>query len=401
MKNLNPQGASISAKKMAIKAAILAAIALVLLIPLSMIESLTHERMQRQKEVDQSIANNLSQNVALNFFVEFQTLSKTLGKTPYEVDLDSLDVDADLVHKYIHQGRFDVLTYNATVKYRATVSLAEQVKNLTKGETLDSASVKLVIKTEDYDNYKKTVFKKMPLVLDTALYGAITGDFTIGGLESFAIFPQNNTKMTLTGDWPNPDFASPGILPSERQVTANGFAATWKQSGTNVNGANMGVKLLVPVPQYQMTIRTIKYGILIIVLTFAMFFIAELWTKRSINIVQYLLPGLALVIFYSLLLSISEYTRFSYAYLIAAVMTIGLVLIYLVSVLGNKKTAAIICSFLAILYLYIYILTQLETYSLISGSIGFFIILAMIMYASQRVFKTRVEPNDTTPEAVN
>ncbi len=146
-----------------------------------------------------------------------------------------------------------------------------------------------------------------------------------------------------------------------------------------------GVTLKVPVEQYQQTTRTIKYAFLIILLTFAVVFFVEIRKQTPIHPVQYLLIGIALILFYTLLLSFSEHLTFGLSYAIAAVMTIGLITIYMGALLKDKRTALTIGTLLLALYIFIYVLLQLESYALLIGSIGLFIILGIAMYASQKI----------------
>lgn len=148
------------------------------------------------------------------------------------------------------------------------------------------------------------------------------------------------------------------------------------------------VDMLVPVDRYQKTDRALKYAIIVILLTFIAVLFAEIMMKHPINMFQYLLVGLALILFYSLLLSLSEHLSFGLSYLIASVMTIGLVTVYMRGVLKSAKIAAAIGALLTIIYAFIYILLCLETFALLTGSLGLFIALAAIMYAT---LKLRIE----------
>ncbi|MDR2231636.1 MAG: cell envelope integrity protein CreD, partial [Tannerella sp.] len=132
----------------------------------------------------------------------------------------------------------------------------------------------------------------------------------------------------------------------------------------------------------------------IILLTFVVSFFVEISQKKSIHPFQYLLIGAALCLFYSLLISISEHTDFTLAYLIASVMTVAMITLYMIGVLKIRKTALTIGGLLALLYLYIFVLIQMETYALLAGSIGLFVILAVIMYFSQRIKWNRQAKND-------
>ena len=103
------------------------------------------------------------------------------------------------------------------------------------------------------------------------------------------------------------------------------------------------------------------------------------------NALQYVLVGLALVLFYTLLLSFSEHIGFNAAYLVAALMTVLMEFFYARSVLGSTKLAAYVAATLTLLYSFIFILIQLKDFALLAGSLGLFVILAGIMFISRRI----------------
>jgi inner membrane protein len=143
--------------------------------------------------------------------------------------------------------------------------------------------------------------------------------------------------------------------------------------------------MIEPADQYAKTNRSIKYAILIIGLTFSLFFIIELMQRKPIHPVQYVLIGLALVIFYSLLLAISEFLAFDFAYLIASTGTILLIGLYAKAHFKSWRSSGIFTGVLTLLYGFIFVLIRLEDTALLVGSIGLFIILALTMYGSKKV----------------
>ena len=213
------------------------------------------------------------------------------------------------------------------------------------------------------------------------------------------------TTVSLTSDCVTPSFNG-YYLPDERQVTDTGFQAEWKvlainrdypqvlddsflklydYGSTDFDESTFGVELKVPVEQYLQTDRAIKYAFLIILLTFAAVFFIEMRKAKPIHPVQYLLVGIALIVFYTLLLSFSEHMNFGLSYLIASVMTIGMIVVFMASVTKDKKTALGIGLLLAVLYAFVYVLLQLESYALLVGSVGLFIILGIAMFATQKI----------------
>jgi inner membrane protein len=187
-------------------------------------------------------------------------------------------------------------------------------------------------------------------------------------------------------------------LPEKRDVTPQNFSASWKilhlnrnypQSWTGnayaVKESAFGVKLLLAIDEYQKTTRTAKYAIMFFALTFLSFFMAEVMTRRVIHPIQYVLIGLALVIFYTLLLSISEQVNFNTAYVISSAAIIALITAYTRSVQSNWRATGIIFGILTILYGFLYIILQLQDYALLLGSIGLFVILGLVMYITRKI----------------
>lgn len=213
------------------------------------------------------------------------------------------------------------------------------------------------------------------------------------------------TRVSLSSSWTTPSFDG-AFLPAEREVRAQGFSARWKVLHLNRNypqawigreegedaplkksleASAFGVRLFVAADVYQQATRTAKYAALFIVLTFAAFFFSEVLHRRRLHAVQYLLVGLALVLFYTLLIALSEHLRFGLAYLCAAAAVAGLVTVHAYWSLASARIAAWIGGLLAFLYGYLYVLLRLEDASLLLGSLGLFAALAAIMYVTRRI----------------
>jgi inner membrane protein len=221
-------------------------------------------------------------------------------------------------------------------------------------------------------------------------------NISVNGSEQllFAASAREN-RLEMRSTWASPSFT--GIkLPDTRQIKDSGFVANWKYMNRSVpqvwnntfyslDKSVLGADLVISVDSYDKTLRSIKYALLCIVLTFAAFFLIETIYKRPLHLVQYGLAGLALVLFYTLLLSISEYTSFNLAYFIAGFVTISLVVWYVGSIMHSSKLGLFISLVLAVVYGYIFTLIQLQDYSLLMGSIGLFIALAIIMYFSRKL----------------
>lgn len=221
---------------------------------------------------------------------------------------------------------------------------------------------------------------------------------SIRGTEEFRVVPVGrDTKLEADSPWGDPSFTG-DFLPTSRQIGADRFQATWHVLDVNrslpqawVGGfpertpASFGVKLFLPVDQYQKTQRALKYAVMFIALTFLSFFMVDMLAKHAFHPVHYLLVGLALVLFYVLLISLAEYVPFTIAYAIAGAAIILLISFYTRGVTHRRSVVLIIGSTLTLLYGFLFVLLQLEDYALLVGSLGLFFVLAIVMYLTRKI----------------
>jgi len=221
----------------------------------------------------------------------------------------------------------------------------------------------------------------------------------LGGSESFAIGPLGaDTSVSMRADWRHPSFQG-RFLPARHAIGPDGFTADWKvsrfaaqspsQSGCpwpcGVAGESIAVSFIEPAGLYQRLERASKYGFLFIGLTFAAFLLLELLKRLALHAVQYMFVGLALAIFFLLLVALSEHIAFAAAYAIAATACVGLVSAYLVRALHSAPLGLGFGAALAALYAVLYALLKAEDYSLLGGSLLVFGLLAAVMLGTWRV----------------
>ncbi|MCI5192960.1 MAG: cell envelope integrity protein CreD [Candidatus Electrothrix sp. AU1_5] len=220
----------------------------------------------------------------------------------------------------------------------------------------------------------------------------------LNGSEKISFIPvAEETVVKLTSDWPSPSFNG-AFLPATRKVDEQGFSASWKVLHLNrnfpqvwqgnrykVDEAAFGLKLLITADIYQKSIRISKYALMFIVFTFSAFFFTEIINRKRVHPIQYLLIGLAVTLFYVLLLSISEHLNFNIAYLLSAGAITCLITGYSQGILRNKYFTLTVCALLLILYAYLYIVLQLEDYALLMGALGLFAVLTTVMYLTRKV----------------
>ena len=180
------------------------------------------------------------------------------------------------------------------------------------------------------------------------------------------------TQIKMTSDWPSPSFDG-AFIPSSKTISKLGFAASWKilhfnrafsQSYFNalpdLSSQSLSVDFITPIDEYMQNERASKYGFLVIGLTFLIFFLIQTISKINIHIFQYLMIGLSLVLFYTLLISITEHSSFSFAYAISGLSVVVLITLFSFSIVHSKKFSLLIAASLASLYTFIYVIIQLE-----------------------------------------
>lgn len=228
----------------------------------------------------------------------------------------------------------------------------------------------------------------------------------LAGTQRFALVPAAGaTQLNLRSDWPHPSFGG-RFLPSARETGDAGFSAQWQVSelasgapadvlahqlvdglgGAGKRAADtLEFTLIDPVNPYVMSDRAIKYGLMFILLTFVCVGLVELLSGRRVHPVQYLLVGLALSVFFLLLLSLSEHLSFGLSYLLAATAAVGLLGVYGAAMLGSWRRGLGFGAGIASLYAALYTLLNLEQASLVIGALLLFAVLAAVMVLTRRL----------------
>ena len=222
------------------------------------------------------------------------------------------------------------------------------------------------------------------------------------GTETFGMLPLGgNNELKVTSTWPHPSFN--GKSPPQQDISDKGFRAGWQIASVATNAQRrflqqpslasdsattadaIGVSLFDPINPYTLADRATKYGLLFVLLTFVGFFMFELIKQVRVHPIQYVLVGLAIAIFFLLLVSLSEHIDFGASYLIAALACIGLIGFYLAAVLQSAARGAGFAAMLGALYAALYGLLVLEDIALVMGAGLLFAILAAIMVATRKV----------------
>jgi inner membrane protein len=239
-------------------------------------------------------------------------------------------------------------------------------------------------------------------VFDSVMTGdhEFSFDLQLQGSEYLGFVPLGKeTNAALSSAWQDPSFAG-AFLPDNRSVDKNGFEARWKVLELNRNypqfwigdrpagelqKSAFGANLLLPANNYQKSTRSAKYALLAISLTFLTFFLVEVFSRSKVHPFQYTLIGMALVLFYTLLVSVSEHANFDVAYLLSSLVVIGIIGLYAKTILRHKRQALVLVVILCFTYTFVYITLQVQEYALLIGSIGLTVILAATMYITRKI----------------
>ena len=419
--------------KIIFKSFLIGFLILLLLIPTIFIENLISERQGRQKEAVSEVSSKWAAQQTINgpaIAVPYlETVTNDQGKAISVKKLayflpDKLSIHSTVVPEKRYRGIYKVVVYTTDLQIIGSFdSLRFADLNIDADKILWNEAeiffdisdvrglkeeVKLQVNQNEIDlvpgKFSNEQFKNaLSAVMPSALLNNHTTlnflmSVKLKGSENLSFVPNGKeTDVTIQSPWSTPSFTG-NYLPDVRNVSDSGFTANWKVLYLNrsypqqwkdktyeLNNFSFGVNLIIPVDSYQQTTRSVKYAVLCILLTFTAFFLIELIYSKTIHPLQYILVGVALCIFYTLLLSFSEYISFNSSYLIATVATILLITWYVRSILQSSKMATFIAGLLTVLYGFIFTLIQLEDYALLIGSIGLFVTLAFVMYFSRKV----------------
>jgi inner membrane protein len=360
--------------------------------------------------------------------VERREVEETLVANAYFLP-ESLDVSGDARTQMLHRGIYDAAVFRAEVKLAgkfappdfgalkidlkdvqwkdAFVTIAvSDLRGTREGLVLDWNGAKRSLQPGSqlpgYTTGATALLASDQSIVTNAEF-SISLDVNGSGGIFFAPFGVQN-QAVLKSNWPDPGFRG-AFLPAERAVRADGFDAKWKvsyygrdypQSWTSIGGNQrfnatavsnslFGAQFLSILDAYRFVERSIKYGVLFLVLVFTTFFLFEVTARQKIHPFQYLMVGAALCLFYLLLLSISEFIGFGLAYLIAAVASTLLITWYCNFFLGGGVRTLMIGAGLAGVYTFLYITLRQQDYALLMGAIALFILLAIVMYVTRRV----------------
>ena len=407
---------------------------LLLLIPLFMVSNLISERESYRNDVEHSLRQSTSGPQKLvgpliaipvtEVFYKLEDEKKVEYKKSYLHFIlpESLLVEGNQRVESRSIGIYDGQIWNTDLKIKAQFS-TEKMAQL-KGETMTLGQPFLVIGVGDARGIGTVKVAKingeaLSVEPGTGVYGTLAGihiplsdkalepktlaldmSFNLAGTGSFAVVPVGrNSEMTLSSNWPHPGFMG-YYLPVKHQISESGFQANWQSSwfannmqswfaeGESPEWSSIpafSVTVATPADQYQLTDRAIKYAILLIALTFMAFFVFETLTGLRLHPMQYLLVGLSLVLFYLVLLALSEHVGFTPAWIIASLVGAMMNGVYLQAVLKSWRRSGVFILALLGLDVVMWFLLRSEDSALLLGAAVLAMALFAVMYLTRHL----------------
>lgn len=399
------------------------AIIIGLMVPLFLVRALIEERENYFREAESTIANEWAE--AQTITGPFLMISSTERKLPEGTATgtqiienedaympSTFSIDHGTTHEFRNRGIYTVPVF------RAQANIAANFSPLTiENEQIELNFVRFVIGLSDTVGIESVDFRwndtaipdaeamefypigqTVYVDIDPTLLkdgGSLEVDLRFRGTTWFRVVPvgeQNTIRME--SDWPHPKFSGKP-LPDRHVVSANGFTANWEihsiargfSSELSVADLRPPVVVGYMVREFQSPyrdlIRATTYGILFVVLTLVSILCIQLVSKAKFHIVQYGVVGIALVLFFLTVLSLTEHIGFLLGYVLAAVVLTTMNTLYVWFITRQMSITTFIGVFLVLLYAALYLVLQLQTYALLIGTLLLILLLGMLMYATR------------------
>ncbi len=416
-----------------LKFLIITILMLLLLIPLFMVTDIIEEREELNEAAIAEVSAKWAGPQVINgpilvLPVDYSILDEDQVKTVtryMHILPDQLDINGQISPEQLKRGIYEVVVYKSDLAISGSFKLdvpidSTELKQIRYKDAFLTMGISDLRGIEDNMNFRwddKDLEVKPGSLIPQTIPTGVTVDlpdlaeakdspipFTLKlklqGSQNMRFIPLGSTtNVSIHSDWPAPSFTG-NFIPDNREVGEEGFTAKWKILQLNRNfpqtwtgplqfsqleSAVFGLDLLLPLDDYQKAMRSAKYGAMTIALTFLVFFLVEILNKRKIHPFQYALVGLALCLFYILLVSLSEHMIFNYAYAVATLSIVSMITLYSLSVFHVKKLTMILAVTLIAIYGFLFVTLQLADYALLMGSVGLTIILAMTMYFTRNI----------------
>ncbi len=419
----------------ATKMIVLGVLSLVLLIPLEMVKSVIQERIRFSEDAKHEISSMWSgkqvvTGPVLNLPIRWWT--ETNGEQVWHSSVihimpDELNINGHVSPEIRYRGIYKSVVYASDLKFDGAFVLPENLNE--DAYEIDWQKAYLTLGISDNRGIKNSLtmdfggekLNAVPGVKDTDLFSTGTSFLCplneatsrfpfsclllLNGSENLTFSPVGKkTSVQVNSAWKDPAFTGK-FLPVERVVNDDGFKANWVVTELNrtfpqywkgkqykIAGQEIGINFLLMADHYQKALRSTKYGILFILLTFVILVFVELLMDNKIELLHYVLIAFALILFFSLLTALSEHIGFNPAYTISMATIVGLIGFFSWGFIQKKWGVFVVNGLLILFYVFIFILLSLKDYAYLAGNIGLIIILSIIMGVSRKLrFNSKIK----------
>lgn len=431
----------VNTRSMGVKLIVVCGLALLMTIPAIFVSGLVDDRSHRAEDVVREISGHvggqqtfLGPTLVVPYSIPPQSQADYAKHGTYFVFPAHASATVKTTTEERRRSLFRVPVFQADLKMDATFDLTGVPAAAPPGAELDWSRAEIVVGVSDARgaladalltaNGKTTTLvpatvsqslsigedQNQPVKL--TLFGArvdgiakadaqfsVTSSLRFSGAQRIALLAYGKTThVAVQGDWPSPGFDG-GFLPVSRDISGSGFSAEWSvpfiargvraegtpDAITRLDATSLGISFIEVADPYQSVNRSLKYVLLFLGLLFLTYFIFEVTTGKRVHPAQYVLVGIAQIIFYLLLLSLAERIGFDFAFLIAGAATVLLLSAnarWIFSSLAQGAKALVVFT---VLYGLIYLLLRLEDNALLIGAIASFAAIAAAMYFTRSI----------------
>ncbi len=431
----------IQSRSMGVKLIVVCAMALVMSIPAFFVEGLVEDRTKRAEDVVRDVSGHvggqqsfLGPTLAIPYTIPPQSSSDSPRHGMYLVFPTSASAKVKTATEERRRSLFKVPVFQADMKLEGTFDLTGVPAAAPHGAEMDWSRSEIVVGVSDARGALadatltvngKTSTLAPAQIADNMSFGAtesshirlslfgssaaffakpdaqfnVSSVLRFSGAQRIALLAYGKTThLSVEGDWPSPGFDG-GFLPVNRSLSPHGFSAEWSvpfiargvraegtsDSVTGLDGTALGVSFIEVADPYQSVNRALKYVPLFLGMIFLSFFIFEVTTGKRVHPAQYVLVGIAQMIFYLLLLSLAERIGFDFGFLVAGAASVALLSANTGWVFSSRAQALRALAIFTLLYGLIYVLLRLEDNALLIGAIASFVAVAAAMYFTRSI----------------
>ncbi|HMG87299.1 MAG TPA: cell envelope integrity protein CreD [Terracidiphilus sp.] len=441
-----------SSRSMGVKLLIVCALALVMTIPALFVNDLVDDRTHRASDVVKEISSHvggqqtfLGPTLAVPYDIPATSSAFNAKHGTYLVFPAQASATVKTRAEEKRRSLFKVPVFQADLNFEAAFDLNGVPSAAPQGAVLDWSRAEFIVGVTDArgaisDGSLTIGGKTLPLSpaettenfslgsdaaqqLKLKLFGArpgnvqpnshfaVTAAMRFSGAQRIALLAYGKTtRLNMQGDWPDPSFDG-GFLPVNHNITPSGFTADWtvpfiargvRAEGvgdtlTGLDTTALGVSFVELADPYQSVTRSLKYVLLFLGLLFLSYFVFEVTTGKRVHPAQYVLVGIAQIIFYLLLLSLAERIGFDFGFLVAGAATVTLLSTNAGWIFASRAQAVRAFVVFALLYTLIYLLLRLEDNALLVGAVASFLAVAGAMYFTRSIDWYGSLPDTATP----